>query len=45
MQKYILTDAKEITNQMKTSTKKIIVIAIIVLFIVSMITGILVGHL
>jgi len=30
---------------MKNSTKKIIVVAIIVLFIVSMITGILAGHL
>ncbi len=33
------------SNQMKSSTKKILVIGIIVLFIISIIAGILGGHL
>gem|GEM_PF-1013953 len=38
-------DLRETPYQMKSSTKKILVIGIIVLFIVSIVAGVLGGHL
>ena len=45
MQSILARDLREIKYQMKALTKKIIVIDIIVLFIVSIVTGVLGGHL
>ncbi len=41
----VLRSLREETVSMKSSTKKILVIGIIVLFIISIVAGVLAGHL